>query len=567
MPIVIQTTVANQPDDELRAWYDKLLSLEIPPDAEDGRDVIKPPLATVSTATPATYSGREVVGKQSYATKRQASQSSHHNRHRISVLAVEDSRINRAVTAPTATGNTEITTARSVHLASQVERIPPSRRQSSYPPMIASTARRTITPETMLEEVSCNEEDEQPEKHVKSLPRSVGRPGLSSTATTASISQKGVLSRPEISSKIINTTPTSIYDHDDTILGSRRQQPSSSKVTPLRITSSVKPRDSKVRTVITLSTTDEDSASSFDDAKQRRRAHMSSLNDSHEENRQRTVKTKSASSKAAISRPGHEDSSPDDDDDGNESDRDRRRDKPRRRDEFPAHRRRKQDDSSDREQPHKSNRDHKGRDKHHHRKRREDDNDSDITSPEGDTSPERNQYQQNYRERRKEVKVDNFAGDSSIEAYIAQFQLAAERNGWPRHQWGIELALRLRGEARNVILPEIGKAPPTYQKAVKLLRERFGEPKHPAYHVAQIRARRRKEKESLPELAQWFKKMGLQTYPSERADTRDRILLDSFVRSLPDESQRCYVWDKEPDGLEGALAAALRYEGIRHTEN
>ena len=287
----------------------------------------------------------------------------------------------------------------------------------------------TVTPETMLEAVSCNEEDEQPEEHVKSLFRSVGHAGLSSTAITESISRKGVLSTPKITTKVINATHTSIYDHDDTILGSRRQQPSSSKVTPLRITSSVKPRDSKVRTVITLSTTDEDSASSFDDAKQRRRAHMSPLNDSHEENRQRIVKTKSASSKAAISRPGQGDSSPDDDDDGNESNRDRRRDKPRRRDEFPAHRRRNQDDSFDREQPHKSNKDHKERDKHHHRKRREDDNDSDITSPEGDISLERYRYQQKYRERRKEVKVDNFAGDSSIEAYIAQFQLAAERNG------------------------------------------------------------------------------------------------------------------------------------------
>ena len=112
--------------------------------------------------------------------------------------------------------------------------------------------------------------------------------------------------------------------------------------------------------MITLSTTDKDSASSFDNAKQRRRAHTSPLNDSHGENRQRTVKTKFASSKAAISRPGQGDSSPDDEDNGNESNRDRRRDRPRRRDEFPAHRRQNQDDSSDREQTHKSNRDHKG---------------------------------------------------------------------------------------------------------------------------------------------------------------------------------------------------------------
>ena len=189
--------------------------------------------------------------------------------------------------------------------------------------------------------------------------------------------------------------------------------------------------------------------------------------------------------------------------------------------------------------------------------------DSDSTSPESDTSSERSHR----RAPRKEVKVDNYAGDSSIEAYVAQFQLAAKKNGWPRSEWGEELALRLRGEARNIILPEIGCKPPTYDKTVQQLRERFGEPKHPSYHVAQMHARRRKDKESLPELAQWFKKMGLKAYPSEHSDTRDRILLDTFVRALPDQQQRCYVWDKEPDGLEDALAAALRYERIRHTED
>ena len=64
------------------------------------------------------------------------------------------------------------------------------------------------------------------------------------------------------------------------------------------------------------------------------------------------------------------------------------------------------------------------------------------------------------------------------------------------------MALRLRGEARNLILPEADSDLPTFKKAVKQLRERFGEPKNLSYHIAQMRARRRKEKETLPELAQ-----------------------------------------------------------------
>ena len=82
-----------------------------------------------------------------------------------------------------------------------------------------------------------------------------------------------------------------------------------------------------------------------------------------------------------------------------------------------------------------------------------------------------------------------------------------------------------------------------------------------------MRARRRKDKESLPELAQLFKKMGFKAYPSERAGTRDRILFDTFVQSLLDEQQCRFVWDKEPEDLEDALAAALRYEGILYAED
>jgi hypothetical protein len=167
---------------------------------------------------------------------------------------------------------------------------------------------------------------------------------------------------------------------------------------------------------------------------------------------------------------------------------------------------------------------------------------------------------------RREVKVDNYSGDASIEAYLAQFKLAAKRNQWPKEEWGEELALRLRGEARNLILPELNSQPPTFKRAEKKLRERFGALDNPSLHAAQLRARRRKEKETIPELVQWFQKVGLKAYPGERSSTRDRVLLDFFVRALTEEEMRKYVWDKEPLGLEQAATAALRYEGIHRTE-
>ena len=48
----------------------------------------------------------------------------------------------------------------------------------------------------------------------------------------------------------------------------------------------------------------------------------------------------------------------------------------------------------------------------------------------------------------------------------------------------MELALRLHEKARNVILPEVASDSLTFKKAVKQLRELFGEPKNHSNHVA-----------------------------------------------------------------------------------
>ena len=126
----------------------------------------------------------------------------------------------------------------------------------------------------------------------------------------------------------------------------------------------------------------------------------------------------------------------------------------------------------------------------------------------------------------------------------------------------MELALRLRGEACSQKLPATHKP----LKAVKQLKDYSASQK--TCHIMSHRWKFAEDKkETVAELAQWLKKIGLKAYPAERAPTRYRILLDAFVRALPDEQQRCYIWDKEPKGLEDAVSAALRYEGICHTED
>ena len=216
-----------------------------------------------------------------------------------------------------------------------------------------------------------------------------------------------------------------------------------------------------------LNPTDVDSASSYDSqgSKQRKspRSQFTQRNSHRQGNRSKEVRSPSPLKKRIASNGGYTS----DDDDHKRSNRKPNRDNSRRH----------SNDYRRDDKQHRRNdrRRRQSRDHNPHRERDCSTGDSDSTSSESDTSSERSHR----RAPCKEVKVDNYAGDSSIEAYVAQFQLSAKKNGWPRSEWGEELSLRSRGEARNIILPEIGCKPPTYDKTVQQLRERFGEPKHP----------------------------------------------------------------------------------------
>ena len=200
-------------------------------------------------------------------------------------------------------------------------------------------------------------------------------------------------------------------------------------------------------------------------------------------------------------------------------------------------------------------------------------NEPDVT--ENDASPTRSsddefdgvarEVSSKYRTR-KEIKVECYAGDGSIESYLAQFKLAARRNGWSEDEWADELTIRLRGEARELILPNDGAKVPRFEKLCKMLRERFGAMDIPALHVAQLRGRKRKEKESVPELVQWFTSVGAKAYPEETQRTRDRFLLEFFIGALTNERQRHYVRDDEPLTIAEAARSAIRWEGIHKAE-
>ena len=103
-----------------------------------------------------------------------------------------------------------------------------------------------------------------------------------------------------------------------------------------------------------------------------------------------------------------------------------------------------------------------------------------------------------------------------------------------------------------------------YEQLVTKLKNRFGTVGLEQRYRTELRCRRRREGESIRELAQRIQCLMLQAYHGE-SDSRmgQHIAIDSFITALADAEMQIKIRDREPGTLEEAVKAALTYESSR----
>ena len=96
------------------------------------------------------------------------------------------------------------------------------------------------------------------------------------------------------------------------------------------------------------------------------------------------------------------------------------------------------------------------------------------------------------------------------------------------------------------------------------LKDRFGTVGLEQRYRTELRCRRRREGESIRELAQGLHHLMIRAYPGE-SDSKlgQHIATDAFITALADSEMQVKIRDREPDTMEEAVKAALRYEASR----
>ena len=164
------------------------------------------------------------------------------------------------------------------------------------------------------------------------------------------------------------------------------------------------------------------------------------------------------------------------------------------------------------------------------------------------------------------ARAPTYDGTSAWDDFAVQFEVISELNGWGYKTKSMQLAVSLRGEARAVL----GDLEPAkrhdYISLECALKARFQPENQTELYRVELRNRRRKKDETLPELGQAIRRLTKMAYPSAKAELQEILAKDHFLDAIPEPEIRFGVYNTHPTSLSEAVGAAVEVEAFHIAE-
>jgi hypothetical protein len=179
-------------------------------------------------------------------------------------------------------------------------------------------------------------------------------------------------------------------------------------------------------------------------------------------------------------------------------------------------------------------------------------------------NPRSNQFEHSHNERssygRPKVMPDLYEGKGSWSQYLAHFETVSDLNEWNIREKAQYLSVSLRGEACQVLqfIPEQDRK--SYYQIISAMNKRFDPGHNVGLYRVQLRTRCRKERESLPQLAQSIRALASQAYPTADKALFDSLCCDHFIDSLQDDDMKMRLLNNDWQRFDDMVACAIKYE-------
>ena len=175
----------------------------------------------------------------------------------------------------------------------------------------------------------------------------------------------------------------------------------------------------------------------------------------------------------------------------------------------------------------------------------------------------RGEYSANSRPKMQPKRYD---GKGPWEDYRIHFETVANINGWDDEDRAHFLLASLDDEARSslVELNQQGKLD-DYGAIVDVLAQDFGNQNRAPVYRAELRTRRRREGETISDLARSFRRLATLAYPDTTYELRETLAMENFVDAL-DTGTALAIYQAQASTLNHASKIASELEAFRVAE-
>ena len=163
---------------------------------------------------------------------------------------------------------------------------------------------------------------------------------------------------------------------------------------------------------------------------------------------------------------------------------------------------------------------------------------------------------------KKKVEKDlaKFTGKSDWCDYMSHFDAVATWNDWNYRDRGLQLAISLTDEAREVLAGLAGSQKYDYDILVDELTRRFSPSGRESQYSLELMNRTCRHEEDVTSYGHAIRRLAAKAYPGKRLD--QKLLVDLYIRGLPNQEIKRYVYLEKPEQLSEAIGCAVAYEAF-----
>ena len=164
------------------------------------------------------------------------------------------------------------------------------------------------------------------------------------------------------------------------------------------------------------------------------------------------------------------------------------------------------------------------------------------------------------------MKPATYDGTGLWNDYLSHFESVSLMNHWTDLEKGLYLAASLRGQAQGVLGNQATGDRQNYQKLVQALQDRFAPSNQTELYRAQLRERRQKASETLPEMGQEIRRLTNLAYPTASSELKEVLATEQFLDGLFDPEMRLKIKQARPVNPNDAIQRAVELEAFSRAE-